>query len=86
VFAGTITTRWARLLPARDDGLLNDGHYIGAFSDQGEIITMNPGDLWITLTSSKAVDKTARRPSFWAAERSASLPTIPPLRPQLGST
>jgi hypothetical protein len=25
---------------------LNEGHYIGAFSDQGEVITMSAGDLW----------------------------------------
>ena len=46
-------------MPAHDERLLNDGHYIGAFSDQGEVISMNPGDLWITLTSSKAFGKTA---------------------------
>ena len=38
---------------------LNEGHYIGAFSDQGEVITMSPGDLWITFHSSGTSDKTA---------------------------
>ena len=38
---------------------LNEGHYVGAFSDQGEVITMSPGDLWITFTSSGTFDKTA---------------------------
>lgn len=28
---------------------LTDGHYVGAFSDQGEIINMSPGDLWINF-------------------------------------
>ena len=46
-------------MTARDVGLLNDGHHIGAFSDQGEVITMNRGDLWITHTSSKAFGRTA---------------------------
>lgn len=38
---------------------LIDGHYVGAFSDQGEVITMSPGDLWITFTPSGTFDKTA---------------------------
>ena len=38
---------------------LNDGHYIGAYSDQGEVITMSPSDLWITFRSSGTFDMTA---------------------------
>ena len=38
---------------------LNEGHYIGAFSDQGEVITMSAGDLWITFNSSGTFDNTA---------------------------
>ncbi len=35
---------------------LEAGHYIGAYSDQGEIIIMTPGDLWITFTPSGSYD------------------------------
>jgi hypothetical protein len=38
---------------------LKEGHYIGAFSDQGEVITMSPGGLWITFHPSGTFDKTA---------------------------
>lgn len=38
---------------------LSEGHYLGAFSDQGEVITMSPGDLWITFHSSGTYDKAA---------------------------
>lgn len=38
---------------------LTDGHYIGAFSDQGETITMRPGNLWITFDPSDTFDLTA---------------------------
>lgn len=40
---------------------LTDGHYIGAFSDQGQVITMRPGDLWITFDPSGTFDLTALR-------------------------
>jgi hypothetical protein len=43
---------------------------------------MNPADLWITFTSSEALTRPPCRPSFWAAEPSASMPKIPPLRPR----
>lgn len=35
---------------------LESGHYVGAFSDRGEAITMTPGDLWITFTPSGSYD------------------------------
>jgi len=38
---------------------LTEGHYVGAFSDQGEVITMSPGDLWIKYSSSGTFDQTA---------------------------
>lgn len=57
---------------------LNEGHYIGAFSHQGEVITMSPGGLWITFHPSGTFDRTPPcRLSSGAAERLASLPTIP---------
>jgi hypothetical protein len=37
---------------------LIEGHYSGAFSDQGEVITMSPGDLWITFEPSGTFDTT----------------------------
>ena len=60
-------------LEEADDSLealdLNEGHYIGAFSDQGEVITMSPGDLWITFTSSGTFDKTAPADGFARPKR-----------------
>ena len=38
---------------------LVDGHYLGAYSDQGERITMSPGDLWIKFSPSGSFDPTA---------------------------
>jgi len=38
---------------------LVDGHYLGAYSDQGEIIDMSPGDLWINFSSSGTFDQLA---------------------------
>lgn len=38
---------------------LIEGHYSGAFSDEGEVITMSPGDLWITFKPSGTFDTLA---------------------------
>jgi hypothetical protein len=38
-----------------------DGHYIGAFSDRGEVIMMSAGDLWITFNPSGPFDESALR-------------------------
>ena len=35
------------------------GHYLGAYSDQGEIITMSPGDTWIRFNPSGSFDPAA---------------------------
>ena len=40
---------------------LVDGHYIGAFSDQGEVVTMSPGDLWVTFSPAGTHDQAALR-------------------------
>ena len=40
---------------------LNEGHYIGAFSDQGEVIAMSPGGLWVKFSPSGTVDSDALR-------------------------
>ena len=40
---------------------LIDGHYIGAFSDQGEVVTMIPGELWVTFSPTGTHDVAALR-------------------------
>ncbi len=57
---------------------LTDGHYIGAFSDQGQVITMRPGDLWITFDPSEAFDLTALRILIRGSRTFSELADDPP--------
>jgi hypothetical protein len=38
---------------------LQEGRYLGAFSDRGEVIEMGPGDLFATFTATGRLDREA---------------------------